>query len=307
MLEETQTANVSKFQITAKLKELQDTICSKLESCDGKAKFQEEIWTRSSGGSGRTRVIQNGKVIEKGGVNFSEVFGKATPSMLKALDIHDWGNLEFFATGISIVLHPFNPMVPISHANFRYFELSNGMSWIGGGIDLTPIYVIPKQAHWFHQQLKDVCNRHDLTYYSKFKSWADDYFYIEHRQETRGVGGVFFDHFMPTQDKPLSELVDFLMDLGNQFAPIYSHLIDLNRHKHFNKEQKNWQLIRRGRYAEFNLVYDRGTKFGFESQGRTESILMSLPPQANWAYNHVPNPDSEEAITLSLLKKNIAW
>ena len=214
MLEETKTDYVSKFQIAAKLKELQDTICSKLESCDGIAKFQEEIWTRSSGGGGRTRVIQHGNVIEKGGVNFSEVFGKATPSMLKALDLKESNVLEFFATGISIVLHPFSPMVPISHANFRYFELSNGMSWIGGGIDLTPIYVVTKQAHWFHQQLKEVCNRHDLTYYSKFKSWADDYFFIEHRQETRGVGGVFFDHLTPTQDKPLSELVDFLMDLN---------------------------------------------------------------------------------------------
>jgi coproporphyrinogen III oxidase len=307
MIKGTKTANVSKFQIAAEFKKMQNRICAQIEQCDGKAKFQEELWTRPSGGNGLTRVIQNGNVLEKGGVNFSEVFGKSTPSMLKALDLKESNNLEFFATGISIVLHTFSPMVPISHANFRYFELSNGRSWIGGGIDLTPIYVVPEQAHWFHQQLKEVCNRHDLTYYSKFKSWADDYFYIEHRQETRGVGGVFFDHLTPTQDKPLSELLDFLMDLGNQFAPIYTHLIDLNRHKPFNKEQKNWQLIRRGRYTEFNLVYDCGTKFGFESQGRTESILMSLPPQANWEYNLVPETGSEEAKTLSLLKKNIAW
>jgi coproporphyrinogen III oxidase len=307
MITETRVANLSKFQIAAELKKLQDRICTQLEQCDGKAKFQEELWTRSSGGSGRTRVIQNGQVLEKGGVNFSEVFGKATPSMLKALDLKESNNLEFFATGISIVLHPFSPMVPISHANFRYFELSNGMSWIGGGIDLTPIYVVPEQAHWFHQQLKVVCDRHDVTFYPKFKSWADDYFFIEHRQETRGIGGVFFDHLSPSENKTLPDLMDFLIDLGNQFAPIYTHIVDLNRNKPFDQNQKNWQLIRRGRYAEFNLVYDRGTKFGFESQGRTESILMSLPPQANWEYNHVPTPGSEEAKTLSLLKKNIEW
>ena len=250
MIAEAEIANLSKFQIAAKLKVLQDTICSKLEFCDGKAKFQEEIWTRSSGGSGRTRVIQQGNVLEKGGVNFSEVYGKTTPSMLKALDIHDTGNLDFFATGVSIVLHPSSPMVPISHANFRYFELSNGMSWIGGGIDLTPIYVVPEQAQWFHQQLKEVCNRHDEAYYPKFKTWADDYFFIEHRQETRGIGGVFFDHLKPNDEKTLPELIDFLLDLGNQFAPIYIHIIDLNRNKPFNEDQKKWQLIRRGRYEE---------------------------------------------------------
>ncbi|MHA8066384.1 oxygen-dependent coproporphyrinogen oxidase [Aquirufa sp. ROCK2-A2] len=307
MISETVVANLSKFQIATELKKLQDRICSQLEDCDGKAKFQEELWDRSSGGSGRTRVIQNGAVFEKGGVNFSEVFGKATPSMLKALDLKESNNLEFFATGVSIVLHPASPMVPISHANFRYFELSNGMAWIGGGIDLTPIYVVPEQAQWFHQQLKDVCNRHDERFYPKFKSWADDYFYIEHRQETRGIGGVFFDHLTPSEHQSLPELIDFLIDLGNKFAPIYTQIINWNRHLIFSEEQKKWQLIRRGRYAEFNLVYDRGTKFGFESQGRTESILMSLPPQANWEYNHVPHPGSEEAKTLSLLKKNIEW
>lgn len=306
-MEVTMSPNPTKILIARDLKQLQDQICAGLEQADGKAKFREEAWERPGGGSGRTRVIESGNVLEKGGVNFSEVHGAATPSMLKALDLPINSSLEFFATGVSLVLHPSSPMVPIVHANFRYFELSNGQSWIGGGIDLTPIYVDPVQAAWFHAQLKSVCDAYSPSFYPTFKAWADDYFYIAHRQETRGIGGIFFDHLSANEDFSAATLQAFLMDLGAQFCPIYTQIMDWNRALPYGHREKQWQLIRRGRYAEFNLVYDRGTKFGFESNGRTESILMSLPPQANWAYNFQVEPGSKEEETLSYLRKHIEW
>jgi coproporphyrinogen III oxidase len=294
-------------QIENAFKDLQDSICHALEVTDKKGKFIEDKWEHHSGGGGRTRLIQEGNILEKGGVNFSSVTGPVHERLLQQMNLDPADNLQFNATGVSIVMHPNSPMVPIIHMNVRYFQISNGISWFGGGIDLTPHYVVEEDAQFFHQTLKDTCDRHDQAYYPKFKNWADEYFYLPHRDETRGVGGIFFDYLKPTEALSKKELFDFVLDVGNQFAPIYTSLMDKHRNDPFTGVEKAWQYLRRGRYVEFNLVWDRGTKFGLETNGRTESILMSLPPQANWAYDYKPEADSEEAKTLSLLKKGISW
>ena len=203
--------------------------------------------------------------------------------------------------------HPVSPMVPIIHMNVRYFEMSNGISWFGGGIDLTPHYVVDVDARWFHEQLKNACDKHDANAYKKYKEWADNYFYIPHRQETRGVGGIFFDYLKPQDATEKEKTFDFVKSVGESFAPIYTHLMEKNAQIPFGEEEKTWQMLRRGRYVEFNLAWDRGTKFGLETNGRTESILMSLPPVANWVYDYKPQANSPEERTLSLLKKGIDW
>lgn len=284
--------------------ELQDNICQALEKADGKGKFQEDKWERAGGGGGRSRVITGGHVIEKGGVNFSAVYGKTPAKILEALKLKE---ADFFATGISIVLHPVSPMVPIIHMNTRYFEMSNGTSWFGGGIDLTPHYVDKADAQWFHQQLKNVCDQHHESYYADFKKWADDYFYLKHRDETRGVGGIFFDRLSQKEDISLADRFAFTKEIGSTFAPIYTHFMTKNRELPYGEQEQQWQRVRRGRYVEFNLVWDKGTKFGLDTNGRTESILMSMPPQADWHYNLQPEPDTQEAKTLKLLKKEIDW
>jgi coproporphyrinogen III oxidase len=294
-----------KQTIENRFQTLQNDICAALEIADGTGKFEQDLWQREGEGGGRSRVMRNGAVIEKGSVNFSAVFGEPPEKMLTALKL---SKADFFATGVSIVLHPHSPMVPIIHMNVRYFEMSNGTWWFGGGIDLTPHYIIPEQAAWFHNQLKAVCDKHDTTYFPTFKKWADDYFYIKHRQETRGIGGIFFDHLNTQQTgKSKEELFAFVQDVGSAFVPIYTHLMRLNRDLPFGEQEKRWQQLRRGRYVEFNLVWDKGTKFGLDTDGRTESILMSMPPQANWEYNFTPQEGSPEAATLALLKKGIDW
>ena len=285
-------------------KSLQDNICAALEQADGKAKFEQDEWKRPGGGGGRTRIIRNGGVIEKGGVNFSAVHGETSQALQ---DKMGFPKAEFYATGVSIVIHPTNPHVPIIHMNVRYFELSTGIAWFGGGIDLTPIYVVPQQAQFFHQELKKVCDQHHTTYYPEFKQWADDYFYIKHRQETRGIGGIFFDRLQTTNDIALADRFAFVQSVGNAFAPIYTQLIAQNKDKAFDEHHVEWQRVRRGRYVEFNLVYDKGTKFGLDTDGRIESILMSLPAHASWMYNYQTKPGSEEEKTLKYLKKGIAW
>ncbi len=293
-------------EIVEFFKGLQDNICSALEETDGKGSFQEDVWEHKTGGGGRTRLIQDGNIIEKGGVNFSAVEGKVSEEMKKALKIDE--DADFFATGVSIVQHPENPMVPIIHMNVRYFELSNGTYWFGGGIDLTPHYLDKEQAQWFHKQLKAACDKHEVSFYKDFKEKADNYFFLPHRDETRGVGGIFFDHL---NEKSLSltknKIFDFVKEIGEAFARIYTHLMKLNATKSYSKKEKAWQYLRRGRYVEFNLVWDRGTKFGLVTGGRTESILMSLPPQANWAYDHKPEVGTAEKETLNGLKKGIDW
>ena len=292
-------------EIASAYQTIQDEICAGLELADGLGKFEEEIWEREGGGGGRTRILQHGAIIEKGGVNFSAVYGKLPEPIKKAFGVSEE---DFFATGISIVIHPNHPWVPIIHMNIRYFELSDEVRWFGGGIDLTPHYIISEDAQFFHQGLKKVCDSFNKTFYQEFKTWADNYFYIKHREETRGIGGIFYDRLSPkTANIDWDEIFEFSKALGRSFLPIYTELIARNRSKAFTQEEKEWQYQRRSRYAEFNLVYDAGTKFGLETNGRIESILMSLPPQANWVYNFVPTEGSLEAETLSLLKKDINW
>lgn len=298
--------------IEAFFKDLQDRICLAIEKEDGAGNFHEDRWEHHSGGGGRTRLIENGSVIEKGGVNFSSVRGDVHPRLRQQMNLGESDDFHFTATGVSIVMHPKSPKVPIIHMNVRYFELSNGTCWFGGGIDLTPHYVVEEDARFFHHYLKSACDKNHEAFYPKFKSWADDYFYIPHRDETRGIGGIFFDYLKPDepgngQNLTKEALFDFVRDIGESFAPVYTSLMVKHRDDPFTDQEKQWQFLRRGRYVEFNLVWDRGTKFGLETNGRTESILMSLPPQANWAYNFQPETGSAEAATLSLLKKGIDW
>ncbi|MVN91336.1 oxygen-dependent coproporphyrinogen oxidase [Mucilaginibacter aquatilis] len=301
---------ISKETIAEDYKTIQDEICKSLEMLDGAAKFEEELWERDGGGGGRTRVIQNGNILEKGGVNFSAVYGKLPDGVKKAFKVEQD---DFFATGVSIVIHPNHPMVPIIHMNIRYFEMPSSIDdgqplrWFGGGIDLTPHYVIEEDARYFHQQLKDVCDRFNIGFYPRFKTWADDYFFIKHRNETRGIGGVFYDRLTATDEISWETIFEFSKALGRTFAPAYSEIVNRNRFKEFTPQQQDWQYQRRSRYAEFNLVYDAGTKFGLETNGRIESILMSLPPTAKWFYNYEAAIGSEEAKTLDLLKKGIDW
>jgi coproporphyrinogen III oxidase len=302
---------INKEQISADYQLIQDEICAALEQVDGKAKFEEEKWEREGGGGGRTRIIQNGNIFEKGGVNFSAVHGQLPSSIKKSLQIEQD---DFFATGISIVIHPNHPMVPIIHMNIRYFEMPSSFAegrqpvrWFGGGIDLTPHYVIDDDARFFHQYLRSVCDSYYHDFYHRFKLWADDYFYIKHRNETRGIGGIFYDRLTANDDLTWDAIFEFSKSLGRSFIPIYTELVSRNRIKEFTDDQQQWQFQRRSRYTEFNLVYDAGTKFGLETNGRIESILMSLPPTAKWVYNYQAQPGSEEEKTLSLLKKGINW
>ncbi|RYG19745.1 MAG: oxygen-dependent coproporphyrinogen oxidase [Chitinophagaceae bacterium] len=292
-------------EVAAAYQHIQDQICEGLAQADGKAKFEEELWQRDGGGGGRTRVIQKGNVIEKGGVNFSAVHGKLPEAVKKAFKVE---NDDFFATGVSIVMHPENPFVPIIHMNIRYFEMDNQTRWFGGGIDLTPHYVIPTDARFFHHRLKQTCDEFDTSFYPKFKATADDYFFIKHREETRGVGGIFYDRLKPDNTAlDFNQLLNFSLAVGNTFLPVYTELIDRNQNQSYTEAHKEWQYLRRSRYAEFNLVYDAGTKFGLETNGRIESILMSLPPTAKWNYNPPILVNSEEEQTLSFLKKGINW
>jgi coproporphyrinogen III oxidase len=312
---------ISKEHISEWLKQLQSNICAALEKADGKAKFHSDEWTRAEGGGGVSRVIKDGAVIEKGGVMYSAVHGDAPDFLFKESEHTIAGNQntkpKFYATGVSIVIHPQNPFVPIIHMNVRYFEMparsddqsggSTGIKWLGGGIDLTPHYIHEDDAKFFHTELKKVCDKHHASYYTKFKTWADDYFFITHRQETRGIGGIFFDRLNSDQEMSFEKNLNFWKDVGNAFAGIYAELIQRNKNKTYSEANKQWQLLRRGRYVEFNLVYDKGTKFGLESNGRVESILMSLPKFASWEYDHKVEKGSAEEKTLSLLRKGIDW
>jgi coproporphyrinogen III oxidase len=297
-------------EIVEYFRSLQNGICKGLEHADGGALFKEELWERPEGGGGRTRVISNGGVIEKGGVNFSAVSGTCPEFLKKENGIPVSEKADFFASGVSLVIHPRNPFVPIIHMNVRYLETAysnTNQGWFGGGIDLTPHYINEADAAFFHKHLKQVCDKHNPDYYPKFKKWADDYFYIPHRGETRGVGGIFFDRLSDADGNGMQSLFEFVRNIGDSFLPVYIPLIEKNKNKKFTESHKRWQLLRRGRYVEFNLVYDRGTKFGLLTNGRTESILMSLPPHAGWEYNIIPEPGSEEEKTLKLLKKDIDW
>lgn len=295
---------MNKNDISQGFRELQDRICNRVEQIDGKSVFKEDKWERPDGGGGRTRIISGEGVLEKGGVNFSEVHGAVTDMMRRNTEITAE---SFFATGVSIVLHPHNPHVPIIHMNVRYFELSDGKYWFGGGIDLTPHYIVPDQAREFHRGLKVICDKYNLSFYDRFKKWADDYFYLPHRNETRGVGGIFFDHINESEGLSKEAIYQFCIELGDAFPELYGYQVSLGIDKRFNENEINWRNTRRGRYVEFNLVHDRGTKFGLVSGGRTESILMSLPAVAEWEYCKEIESGSSEEETLNLLRKNINW
>ena len=285
-------------------RQLQSDIISALEACDGKGHFSTETWERPGGGGGITRLLTGGNVIEKGGVNFSAVFGETPDAIRTGFGI---GAGEFFASGVSIVIHPHNPWVPIIHMNVRYFELSDGDAWFGGGIDLTPAYVNHQDGVAFHSALKNTCDRFHADWYPKFKINADRYFTIRHRKESRGIGGIFYDRLNAARDQDFEQLWDFSLAVGNTFVPVYTSLMEKYRDKAFGEKEKSWQLHRRARYVEFNLVYDAGTKFGLETGGRIESILMSMPPMARWESNYEPQAGSEEYQSQQYFFNPVEW
>lgn len=295
---------MTKEFIAEEFRSLQQRICNRLEQLDGKSTFKSDKWKREEGGGGKTNTIVSGDLIEKGGVAFSEVFGPVTEGMKLQMGI---AGETFFATGVSIVLHPKSPHVPIIHMNVRYFELNTGECWFGGGIDLTPHYIDLGRAKTFHQGLKNICDEFHPSFYEQFKPWADRYFYLPHRNETRGVGGVFFDHEKPDTRLSKEALLKFCLRLGDAFASLYAEQVEGKRNESVTSNQLAWRNIRRGRYVEFNLVHDRGTKFGLVSGGRTESILMSMPPDASWEYMFSVDDASEEGKTLAMLKQGIDW
>lgn len=291
--------------IVRDFQDIQDGICGGLEALEfdhGGVGFQEDLWERDGGGGGRTRVLTSGAVWERGGVNFSDVHGPVSKGLAEQMQT---SADEFWATGVSLVLHPNNPHVPIVHMNVRHFALSDGVQWFGGGIDMTPHYVVPAEAQRFHATLKSVCDRHEVADYDTFKREADDYFYLPHRGETRGIGGIFFDHLGRNGESDLTALKEFVMEVGGAFLSSYLPVVNDNLAKPFTAEERDWQLHRRGRYAEFNLVWDRGTRFGLVSNGRTESILMSLPPEARWTYDHAIG--EAETQTQRWLRKGVDW
>ncbi len=281
----------------AYIHDLQDRICHSLQQADGKAVFVEDAWSRPEGGGGKTRVMSNGKVFEKAGVNTSVVFGDVTEGMKAQLKID---GARWFACGLSLVIHPFNPFVPTVHCNYRMFELENEKGeltdrWFGGGTDLTPYYLFDADAKHFHGTYKNVCDGFDAGFYPKFKKTCDDYFVNWHRlEERRGIGGIFYDHERPGKDRDDDFWLRFGMACGDAFIPAYLPIVDKRKTHPFDAAHKHWQEIRRGRYTEFNLIHDRGTLFGLKTNGRTESILMSLPPTVRFEYDHQPSPGSEE-------------
>jgi coproporphyrinogen III oxidase len=279
---------------------LQDRLCADLEALDGAARFREDAWQREGGGGGRSRVLADGAVFEKAGVNFSEVFGQMSPEFAKQVPGE---GLDFTATGVSLVLHPRNPLVPTVHANFRFLTKGD-KQWFGGGADLTPYYPFRDDVVHFHRTWRDVCGRHPAPAdYPRFKKWCDDYFYLPHRAEPRGVGGIFFDYL----EGDLERLFDFVRDCGDSFAEAYLPIARRRKDLPYGPRERAFQEFRRGRYVEFNLIYDRGTLFGLKTGGRTESILMSLPPLVRWLYDYHPEPGSREAELYDVYLKPRDW
>ncbi|MFN3138202.1 MAG: oxygen-dependent coproporphyrinogen oxidase [Allomuricauda sp.] len=291
------------------IQQLQDTITTKLEELDGVAKFQQDFWEREEGGGGRTRVIENGTVFEKGGVNISKVHGPLPKSMQNYFGVED---VDFFACGLSLVIHPKSPMVPTVHANWRYFEMYNKDGdivdqWFGGGQDLTPYYLFDEDAVHFHKTCKKACDAHHPEFYPAYKKKCDEYFWNAHRNEARGIGGLFFDYCKATDTTSMEDWYNFVTEVGDSFLDAYAPIVEKRKNLSYTKEQRDWQEIRRGRYVEFNLVHDKGTLFGLKTNGRIESILMSLPPHVQWRYDHHPEKGSEEAKLIEVLKEPKNW
>ncbi|MFB2923065.1 oxygen-dependent coproporphyrinogen oxidase [Aerosakkonema funiforme] len=318
----------SKARVSQFMKKLQDDICEALEQLDGSATFREDSWERPEGGGGRSRVLREGGVFEQGGVNFSEVWGDHLPPSILTQRPEAAGH-RFYATGTSMVLHPRNPYVPTVHLNYRYFE-AGPVWWFGGGADLTPYYPFAEDAAHFHKTFKQACDAHYSEYYPTFKRWCDEYFYLKHRQETRGIGGIFFDYqdgqgqlyrgpdvngpagvysasIGDLKPRTWEDLFAFVQDCGYGFLSAYLPIAERRRGIEYGDRERNFQLYRRGRYVEFNLVYDRGTIFGLQTNGRTESILMSLPPLVRWEYGYQPEPNTPEAQLYEVFLKPQDW
>ena len=333
----------SRERVLQFMKALQDEICQALEQAeeqveqaeeqaleqaDGPGKFKQDTWEREEGGGGRSRVMRDGALLEQGGVNFSEVWGEELPPSILVQRPEAAGH-GFFATGTSMVLHPRNPYVPTVHLNYRYFE-AGPVWWFGGGLDLTPYYPFAEDAAHLHRTLKQACDRHHQDYYPVFKRWCDEYFYLKHRQEMRGVGGIFFDYqdgrgklyrgphkegtaatysnaLDDLPERNWEELFAFVQDCGRAFLPAYLPIVERRSSLKYSERERQFQLYRRGRYVEFNLVYDRGTIFGLQTNGRTESILMSLPPLVRWEYGYTPQPNTPEAELYETFLKPQNW
>ncbi|MCC5638837.1 oxygen-dependent coproporphyrinogen oxidase [Nostoc sp. CHAB 5844] len=318
----------AKARVSQFMKQLQDEITQALTELDGVGKFQEDAWERPEGGGGRSRVLREGKIFEQAGVNFSEVWGSHLPPSILKQRPEAEGH-KFYATGTSLVLHPHNPYVPTVHLNYRYFE-AGPVWWFGGGADLTPYYPFAEDAAHFHKTLKQACDQHHAEYYPVFKRWCDEYFYLKHRNETRGVGGLFFDYqdgqgilyrgpdpngpaasysdqLGIVEQRTWEDLFAFIQSGGRAFLPAYVPIVQRRHETEYSDRERNFQLYRRGRYVEFNLVYDRGTIFGLQTNGRTESILMSLPPLVRWEYGYQPEPNSPEAQLYDIFLKPQDW
>ncbi len=282
-------------EVKAYLLELQDRICQALEAEDGQGRFLQDIWTRPEGGGGRTRVMGEGAVFEQAGVGYSHVYGKNMPPSASA-HRPELAGRSFQAMGVSLVIHPLNPHVPTSHCNVRFFlaekDGAEPVWWFGGGFDLTPYYGYEEDAIHWHRTAKAACDLYDAAYYARYKKWCDEYFFLKHRNETRGIGGLFFDDM---SERSFDHSFAFMRSIGNAYLDAYLPIVQKRRHTPHGERERDFQLYRRGRYVEFNLVYDRGTLFGLQSGGRTESILMSLPPLVKWRYNWSPDPGSPEA------------
>lgn len=298
-------------QRTAALfKEIQTHICSALEAVDGEGRFHTDEWERTDskggpGGGGTTRILAEGSVFEKAGVNFSAVHGTMPGKFAAKLGAQE-ADIPFFATGVSLVIHPRSPIIPTTHTNYRYLELGN-QAWFGGGADLTPYYFFEEDARHFHGVIKAACDKHSPSYYPRFKKWCDEYFFLPHRGETRGIGGIFFDYLGRDDGANHEDTFKLAQDLGFAFTDQYIPIVERRKSAPFSDAQRQFQLQRRGRYVEFNLLYDRGTHFGLQTGGRIESILMSLPALVRWDYSPVYAPDSEEARLVELLKSPRDW
>ena len=289
--------------------DLQNRICEGLELSDSKGKFVEDQWQRKGGGGGKTRILNNGKVIEKGGVNVSGVHGQLPDLFKEKFKVEE---ASFYACGLSLVIHPISPKVPTVHANWRYFEMydkdgNTQTAWFGGGTDLTPYYLDEEDAKHFHQTNKNICDKYNPNYYPSFKKECDEYFYNSHRDECRGIGGIFFDYQKADESRTIQEIMDFSIDSGNAFLEAYIPIMEKHKHESYTEKEKVWQEIRRGRYVEFNLLHDRGTHFGIKTKGRTESILMSLPSTVRWEYNHHAESGSAEEKLIDVLKNPKEW
>lgn len=298
-----------KDRFYAYIQELQDRITAALEAEDGQAQFREDLWERPGGGGGRTRVIEEGAVFEKGGVNISAVHGALPESMQAYFGVEE---ADFFACGLSLVIHPRSPMVPTVHANWRYFEMYDKSGalvdqWFGGGQDLTPYYLFEEDARHFHEVCRKACMAHDPGFYPEYKEKCDTYFWNHHRGEARGVGGLFFDYLRPEAGRSAEDWYAFVTEVGDSFLQAYLPIVERRKSLSYGDAQREWQEIRRGRYVEFNLVHDKGTLFGLRTNGRIESILMSLPPVVRWQYEHQPQKGTAEHELVTTLKKPRQW